>query len=171
MFIRLAFCSFGLALALPVLPIYASAAAEPATKARAAQSQAPLPRSEFIKAIDSEVRERDANKDGIVTPKEIEAFQRTFFARVNQARLAALFQRLDADKNGQLSPGEFAGLNGPTTPVDASPLLKQVDLNRDRQVTIVEYRTGKLRSFDEMDADKDGIVSVPEMRAGGLIKP
>ena len=35
---------------------------------------------------------------------------------------------------------------------------------------MVEYRTGKLASFDRMDADKDGIVSVAEMKAAGVIK-
>jgi Ca2+-binding EF-hand superfamily protein len=168
MFNRLAFGGFCLALAVPCFSVQAQTAATP--KPPAAQAQGPIPRSEFIQAMDAEFKERDADKNGIVTKKEIEAFQRAFFARVNQARLAALFQKLDADKNGQLSPGEFAGLNGPTTPVDAGLLLKQVDLNGDGQVTIVEYRAGKLRSFDDMDADKDGIVSVSEMKAGGLIK-
>lgn len=166
MFSRLTFGSFCLMLAVPFFPVQAQTAANPTAKT----AQGPIPRSEFIQAMDAEFKERDADRNGIVTKTEIEAFQRAFFARVNQARLAALFQRLDADKNGQLSPGEFAGLNGPPAPVDAGILLKQVDLNHDGQVTIVEYRTGKLRSFDDMDADKDGVVSVSEMKAGGLIK-
>ena len=170
MFNRLAFGGFCLALAVPYFSVQAQTAPAPTAKPPAPQAQGAIPRSEFIRAMDAEFRERDADKNSIVTKKEIEAFQRAFFARVNQARLAALFQRLDADRNGQLSPGEFAGLNGPTTPVDAGLLLKQVDLNRDGQVTIVEYRAGKLRGFDDMDADKDGIVSVSEMKAGGLIK-
>jgi Ca2+-binding EF-hand superfamily protein len=170
MFSRLAFGGFCLALAVPCFSVQAQTATLRSGKPPAAQTQVPIPRSQFIQAMDAEFKERDVDKNGIVTKKEIEAFQRAFFARVNQARLAALFERLDADKNGQLSPGEFAGLNGPATPVDAGLLLKQVDLNRDGQVTIVEYRTGKLRSFDDMDADKDGIVSVSEMKAGGLIK-
>jgi Ca2+-binding EF-hand superfamily protein len=168
MFNRLAFVGFWLVLAVPCFSVQAQTAPPPAGKPPAAQG--PIQRSEFIQAMDAEFKERDADKNGIVTKKEIEAFQRAFFARVNQARLAALFQRLDADKNGQLSPSEFASLNGPAAPVDAGLLLKQVDLNHDGQVTIVEYRSGKLRSFDDMDADKDGIVSVSEMKAGGLIK-
>ena len=142
----------------------------PVLAAQAKTEPAPVPRSAFIQAMDAEFKERDADKNGVVTKAEIEAFQRALFARANQERHAALFQRLDADKSGQLSPGEFAGLNLPTSPVNATPLLSTVDLNRDGKITLVEYRTGKLRNFDSLDADKDGIVSVVEMKAGGLIK-
>jgi hypothetical protein len=143
------------------------------TKPAAAVAQGgpvPIPRSLFIATMDSEFKERDADKNGVVTKKEVESFQRTLFTRANQERLTALFRRLDADKSGQLSQAEFASLNLPTPPVNAGVLLSQVDLNRDGQVTLVEYRTGKLRNFDSMDVDKDGIVSVAEMKTGGLIK-
>jgi Ca2+-binding EF-hand superfamily protein len=120
--------------------------------------------------MDAEFKIRDADKDGVVTKGEIEAYQRSLFTRANQERLAALFQQLDTDKNGQLSKAEFAGLSLPTVPVDATPLLSTVDLDRNGRVTLVEYRTGKLRNFDRLDADKDGVVSVAEMKAGGLIK-
>jgi Ca2+-binding EF-hand superfamily protein len=129
-----------------------------------------VPRSAIIEAMDAEFKDRDADKNGVVTKAEIETFQRNLFARANQERLGALFQRLDVDKNGQLSRAEFAGVNLPTSPVNAAPLLSSVDLNRDGKVTLVEYRTGKLRNFDSMDSDKNGVVSVIEMKAGGLIK-
>jgi Ca2+-binding EF-hand superfamily protein len=130
----------------------------------------PIPRSVFIATMDAEFKERDADKNGTVTKKEIEGFQRALFARANQERLNVLFQRLDTDKNGQISPAEFAALQLPAPSVNATPLFSQVDLNRDGQVTLVEYRTGKLRNFDSMDSDKDGTVSIAEMKAGGLIK-
>ena len=53
---------------------------------------------------------------------------------------------------------------------DAAKEPAQVDANRDGKATLVEFRTGKLVNFDRMDADKDGVVSPPEMRAAGLIK-
>ena len=130
----------------------------------------PIPRSVFIAAMDAEFKERDADKNGIVTTKEIEAFQRALFARAKQERLDVLFKRLDTDSNGQISRAEFAALQLPAPSVNATPLFSQVDVNHDGKVTLVEYRTGKLRNFDSMDADKDGIVSVAEMKAGGLIK-
>jgi Ca2+-binding EF-hand superfamily protein len=147
----------------------AATAKPPAASAQS--GPVPIPRAVFIQAMDAEFKERDADKNGVVTKKEIEAFQRALFARANQERHIALFQRLDTDKNGQLTPVEFAGLNLTSTPVNAGLLLSQVDGNHDGQITLVEYRTGKLRNFDSMDGDKDGIVSVVEMKAGGLIKP
>ena len=53
---------------------------------------------------------------------------------------------------------------------NAAPVLAQTDTNRDGQITMVEYRAGKLANFDRMDSDKDGIVSVAEMKAAGVIK-
>ena len=149
---------------LPLLP--AVAAPTPSGQT----GPVPVQRSQFIATMDAEFKVRDADKNGVVTKAEIEAYQRSLFARANQERLAALFQQLDADRNGQLSKAEFGGLNLPTMPVDATPLLSTVDLDRNGRVTLVEYRTGKLRNFDRMDADKDGVVSVAEMKAGGLIK-
>ena len=112
----------------------------------------------------------DADKNGILTRKELEDFQRSMSILVARQRNVALFQGLDKDKNGQLSPAEFANLPMNVPPANPAPVLAQVDTNRDGQISMVEYRTGKLVSFDRMDADKDGIVSVAEMKAAGLLK-
>jgi Ca2+-binding EF-hand superfamily protein len=148
----------------------APAAAQAPTAAPAANAPTPVPRTEFIATMDGEFRQIDADKNGILTRREIEDFQRAEIARNVQLRLRALFQQLDSDKDGQLSPGEFASLKLPTQAVNAASLLAQVDGNKDGQVTLVEFRTGKLMNFDRMDADKDGVVSVAEMKAAGLIR-
>ncbi|HEX6603541.1 MAG TPA: EF-hand domain-containing protein [Sphingomicrobium sp.] len=148
-------------------------AAAPPPSAPAAPAQAgavPIPRTQFIEVMDAEFRKIDADKNGIVTKKEIEDFQRAVSVLANQQRLVALFQGLDADKNGQLSPAEFAALRLPSQPPNAGPVLAQTDGNHDGQVTLVEYRAGKLANFDRMDSDKDGIVSIAEMKAAGLIR-
>lgn len=111
----------------------------------------------------------DVNKNDVVTRMEIEQFQRATAAVRAQARSRAAFAALDADKNGQLSPTEFDRLQSIPQP-NAAPVLAQADLNKDGTVTLVEHRTAKLANFDRMDADKDGIVSVAEMKAAGLIK-
>jgi Ca2+-binding EF-hand superfamily protein len=111
----------------------------------------------------------DADKDKIVTKAEIEQFQRAANLRQAQAKARALFARLDADKNGQLSVTEFEQMASPTSP-NAAPVLAQNDLNKDGKISIVEYRTAKLANFDRMDTDKDGVVTVPEMKAAGLVK-
>jgi hypothetical protein len=130
----------------------------------------PVPRTVFIQTMDTEFRVMDADKNNVLTRKEIEDYQRAVSVVVAQRRNVALFQALDKDKNGTLTQAEFAGLPMNVPPVDAAPVLAQTDGNRDGQVTLVEYRAGKLVNFDRMDIDKDGVVSASEMKAAGLIK-
>jgi Ca2+-binding EF-hand superfamily protein len=139
-------------------------------RAAAQPGAAPVPRATFIATMDAEFRRMDTDKNGILTRKEIEEFQRTVAVLAAQRRNAALFQQLDKDKNGSLTAGEFAGLPMNIPRANAAGVLGQTDGNRDGQVTIVEYRAGKLVNFDRMDSDKDGIVSPTEMRAAGLIR-
>ena len=129
-----------------------------------------IPRAMFIETMDSEFRKMDADKNGILTKKEIEDFQRATSILVAQRRNVAFFQALDKDKNGQLTPAEFAALPMSVPQPNAAPVLAQTDANRDGQVTLVEYRSGKLQNFDRLDTDKDGVVSPTEMKAAGLAK-
>jgi hypothetical protein len=131
---------------------------------------APVARTVFIQTMDTEFSKMDADKNGILTKKEIEDYQRALTMFVAQSRNVALFQALDKDKNGTLTPAEFAALPMNVPPANAAPVFAQADLNHDNQVTRVEYRAGKLTNFDRMDTDKDGIVTAAEMRAAGLIK-
>jgi Ca2+-binding EF-hand superfamily protein len=147
-----------------------TAAASATAQPKPAAGAVAVPRNVFITTMDSEFKKMDADKNGILTKKEIEDFQRSTSILVAQRRNVALFQALDKDKNGQLSPAEFASLPMTTPPPNAAPILAATDGNRDGQVTLIEYRAGKLRNFDAMDADKDGIVSPAEMKAAGLIK-
>jgi hypothetical protein len=55
-------------------------------------------------------------------------------------------------------------------PADGRPLIAKLDLNKDGQISLIEHRAGKLSRFDQIDADKDGIVTVAEMKAAGVIK-
>ena len=138
--------------------------------AQAQGQPTPVARTQFIQVMDTEFKQMDADKNGILTKKEIEDFQRSMSILVARQRNVALFQGLDKDKNGQLSPAEFANLPMNVPPANPAPVLAQTDTNRDGQITTIEYRTGKLASFDRMDSDKDGIVSVAEMKAAGVIK-
>lgn len=120
--------------------------------------------------MDAQFGVMDADKNNVLTRKEIEDFQRAALARMAQRQNAATFQSLDKDKNGALSPGEFAALPMNLPRPNAAPVLAQTDSNRDGSITLVEYRASKLVNFDRMDSDKDGIVSPAEMKAAGLIK-
>ena len=149
-----------------------AAAAPPAAKAPAAPLRppaVPVPRADFIRTMDAEFGKMDANHDKLVTRAEIEQYERA--ANLLQARAAAqaLFAKMDTDRNGQLSPAEFEQMVTPAPP-NPTPVLAQHDLNKDGRITLVEFRTAKLANFDRMDSDKDGVVSVAEMRAAGLVK-
>jgi hypothetical protein len=130
----------------------------------------PVPRTDFLQTMDAEFGKMDADKDKVLTKIEVEQFQRAVALAEGQARARALFNQLDADRNGQLSPTEFGKMAVAPPQPNAAPVLTQSDLNRDGRITLVEYRTAKLANFDRMDTDKDGIVTVPEMKAAGLVK-
>jgi len=134
-----------------------------------AQAAAPMPRATFLTVMDGEFRKMDADKNGFVTKIEIEQFQRLQAVAESQARNRAMFAQLDKDKNGQISPAEFAAVT-PSPTVNAQPLIAQYDSNHDGKVSQIEYRSVKLSRFDAIDSDKDGIVSLAEQRAAGLIK-
>jgi Ca2+-binding EF-hand superfamily protein len=130
----------------------------------------PVPRAAFITAMDAEFRQMDADKNGIVTSKEMDSYRRVMAARAVDARRQALFTALDSDKNGSLSPVEFAKLPMDSSQASERSELPQTDLNHDGSISVVEYRTAKLANFDRMDTDKDGVVTVSEMKAAGVIK-
>ena len=130
----------------------------------------PVPRTDFIKTMDLEFGTIDADKNKIVIAAEIEQFLRSAAELRARQNARAQFVRLDADKNGQLSIAEFERLAGAAPRVNPAPVLALTDLNKDGKVSLVEYRTAKLANFDRMDADKDGVVSVPEMKAAGIVK-
>ena len=107
----------------------------------AAPQPNPIPRAVFITTMDSEFKKMDADKNGSITRKEIEDFQRATSLVTAYQRNVGLFRALDKDKNGQLSPDEFAGLPMNAARPDAAPVLAQVDRNRDGQVTLIEFRS------------------------------
>lgn len=143
--------------------------ARPPAPPRPAPGPVAVPRTDFIKTMDIEFQQMDANKDNRVTRAEVEQFQQAVGLLDAQNRVRALFMRLDTDGNGQLSAAEFSKMAVTPTPPNPGPVMG-ADLNRDGAITLVEYRTAKLANFDRMDTDKDGIVSVAEMRAAGIIK-
>lgn len=135
----------------------------------AARPPAPaIPRTTFIADMDTEFRKMDADKNGLLTRTEIEQFQSLQAVASARSRNQALFGQLDADRSGQISPAEFARLIQPAPPANAQPVLARMDGNKDNQVSLIEHRAATLVNFDRLDADKDGVVSAEEMKAGGI---
>lgn len=151
-------------------PSVSKPAVVPATKpVVAAPVQPTLPdvvRANFIREMDADFRKRDANGDGMATRAEVEQFERNAAIMQAQSNNRALFARLDVDRNGALSPGEFSALvKDPGTP-DVGMIMQRFDTNRDQNISMIEYRAATLANFDRLDADKDGVVTDAEVKAG-----
>lgn len=129
-----------------------------------------VPRTNYIATMDQEFGKIDADKNGKVIRTEIEAYDLAAALGNARARAQATFVQLDTDRNGQISPAEFLKLITGSPSVDGRPLLAKLDLNKDGQISLIEYRAGKLAYFDQIDTDKDGVVTAVEMKAAGVIK-
>lgn len=113
----------------------------------------------------------DSNRDGFASHAELEAHQHRHVVTTLEERARASFAAMDSDRNGQISMSEFLRATArPAKRPDVTGMMARLDSDRDRKVTLVEYRTLTLATFDRLDADKDGVVSPAEQRAGGLVK-
>ena len=144
----------------PVLFTALFASAAPAMAQPAATG---MPRANLQADAEAEFARVDTNKDGQMSRAEIEVFQTARLTEALNARTKAVFAELDSDKNGQLSAAEFAKLNPPRK-ADAASVLA-VDSNKDGQVSLAEHRAAALKTFDGLDANKNGILTAAEVDA------
>lgn len=150
-------------------PAHAQAAAKrvPTASIQAQVSPSPpmnLTRVSFIQSMDAEFKSRDTNADGRVTRVEVEEFERKSAVRKSLIDNSALFARLDTDQNNLITATEFQRLISSPAHPDISSIMQRFDKNRDQQITVVEYRMETLVNFDNLDADKDGIINENELR-------
>lgn len=154
---------------LALLLIFTGCSAATIVHAQATPATAPeapaMTRASFIQLMDSDFKARDVNGDGTVSRTEIDAFERAAALLKVQQENSALFSRLDVDKNGSLTAIEFQKLTANPSVPDITSIMQRFDKNRDQSITIVEYRTVTLIRFDDLDADKDGVIDQNELRA------
>ena len=157
-----------LILAGAIVSLTAAVAQRPKSTAPKPAEAQPLSRATFLSEMDGQFRKMDADKNGQLTKVEIEQFEKLAAVANAEGRNREQFIQLDMDKNGQLSAAEFKKLVTPPPPANAAPMVAREDRNRDQQISLVEHRTATLANFDRIDADKDGVVTPIEMKAGGI---
>ena len=161
---RVRFVGFAIVAALA-----GQAAAQEAAKP-AAEEAKPISRTEISNELDADYADLDGDKDGKVTPQEINSrLVKSAEAKVDVLRKARdeAFARLDTDKDGAISRAEFDS-KAPLPTIkdaDAKPFLDQFDADKDGYVWKDEFRAPTLANFTKLDANKDGTLSLAEQKA------
>jgi Ca2+-binding EF-hand superfamily protein len=139
----------------------AAAAAQTAPK--------PIPRGDYLKAVDGHFNGADANHDGFISKAELTAQQQRDLeaakTRINQ-QLQASFNRLDTNRDGKLSPQEFMAAAPPLkVSENVDQTIARLDTNHDGKISADEFRNPELAKFNKVDANHDGIVTPQEIQA------
>jgi len=139
-----------------------------ATTPAARPESQPITKARVQEQIKAGFARLDANKDGWVDTAEATKARDEAVAALEQRRkerLDAVFARLDANKDGSLSRQEFdASIRKVTTPPNV-PWLDSYDANNDGRVSLEEAMAKAVADFDQIDRDKNGVISAQEARA------
>lgn len=149
---------------------------------RAQMAERSVTQAEFVEGRLARLIAADANRDGVVTPEEMQAArqaQRT--ERMNQR-----FTRLDANGDGSVSRAEFDAAHAPRT--ERGPRAERAgrwvgqggghrgpmraghrgaEGTRERgPIVIADVRAKLTEQFAKLDANHDGVLTAAERRAG-----
>ena len=136
----------------------------------ASEEAKPITRTAISAELDSDYADMDTDKDGKVTPTEINArLLKSAEAKVEVIRKErdAAFAKLDTNGDGTITRAEFdekAKLPTIKEP-DAKPFLDRFDTNKDGAISKDEFRAPTLANFDKTDKNKDGTVSLAERKS------
>lgn len=150
--------------------------------ARAAAAERSVTQAEFVDARLARLIAADTNRDGVVTPEEMQAArqaQRT--ERLNQR-----FAKLDANGDGSISRAEFDAANAPRA--ERGPRAERAgqwagqrgghrgpmraahrgaEGARERgPIVIADVRAKLTEQFAKLDTNHDGVLTAAERRAG-----
>ncbi|HXC54735.1 MAG TPA: hypothetical protein VNU97_05540 [Rhizomicrobium sp.] len=102
------------------------------------------------------VARHDANNDGTVTRRELEA------------GLRQDFWQADTNRDGRLDPDEVRAANQRRIAIDQSTAIPLIDWNEDGYVDFGEFASGVRSQFEQLDLNGDGQITPGEFRAAGI---
>jgi hypothetical protein len=90
-------------------------------------------------------------------------------AENHAATASKRFETMDKDKNGKISAAEIGASHGAESivwanhPESPAEKIRELDANRDGVLTVAEYSAGSQRMFHVLDADGNGVLTPAEM--------
>jgi Ca2+-binding EF-hand superfamily protein len=118
-------------------------------------------------AMADRIKQADTNGDGMISREEAKALP----------RIAAHFDEIDANHDGQISADElraFREKQGGDATKHRGAMFKKLDTDGDGRISRAEAQAGAPRlaeHFDEIDTNKDGFISMDEMKAAQAKRP
>jgi Ca2+-binding EF-hand superfamily protein len=97
----------------------------------------------------------DTNADGLISQSEAAALP----------HIAKRFEQIDANRDGQVSFEELRAFHAARAGGHGKKMLKLVDTDGDGKVSKAEALAAAAARFDRADANKDGFITVEEMKA------
>lgn len=101
------------------------------------------------------IKAADTNGDGFISKSEAAALP----------RIAERFDQIDANRDGQVSFDELRAFHAAHRGAHGARMLKSVDTDGDGKVSKAEALAAAAARFDKADANKDGFLTVEEMKA------
>jgi hypothetical protein len=84
-----------------------------------------------------------------------------------EQRAARMFARLDVDGNGTIDAADRAALQQQGDGQGRNGRLRRfVDIDGDAAITQADFTARAMAMFDQLDTDRNGVLSVEEQRAG-----
>jgi len=167
-------------LGIGLLSLGAAAFAQTSAPAGGPGMRAPVDRAGLQTRLNQQFDARDANKDGMLSVDERKAHR----AESREKMQARMFERLDADKSGQISKEEFAARHGGPRGErgegkrgdwagkrhghHGGGMMMQRQLMseyKDKAIPKAVFINAGLARFDKMDTDRNGTISPAEREA------
>ena len=149
--------------------VIGATSAVPALAQPAATAPQPETKAAFTAGLQAKFKALDANGNGSIEISEADAANTRAAQRTEaalSAKMDAEFAKLDTNKDKQLSPAEFKAMAPKAKPVPAAQSIARMDSNKDQKLTFAEFSASALGAFDQVDANKDGTLSVAEQQGG-----